>query len=299
MRDDQSYVLVTPVRNEEATIGITLESVIRQTTRPRKWVIVSDGSIDHTDAIVCDYVRRYPFMTFLRLESRPERSFSSVVFATEAGIAAIDVKDYRYIGLLDADIRLPAAYYASLFKRFDADPYLGLAGGLVVDCIDGQRRPMQQTLTDVAGAVQLFRRECFDKLGGLIAIPEGGWDAITCLQARMHGYRTRTFPEIEVDHLKPRNISEGNVPRRYFALGVRDYALGNHILFELLKCSYRLLERPLIIGGLARLLGYLWCRVRNRPRALPEPLIARVRSEQLARLQPPALRRRARGGAQP
>ena len=108
MRDDQSYVLVTPVRNEEATIGITLESVVRQTTRPRKWVIVSDGSIDHTDAIVCDYVRRYPFISFLRLESRPKRSFSSVVFATEAGIAAIDVKDYRYIGLLDADIRLPA-----------------------------------------------------------------------------------------------------------------------------------------------------------------------------------------------
>jgi len=298
MRDDLSYVLVTPVRNEEATIGTTLESVVRQTVRPKRWVVVSDGSTDRTDAIVSDYARRYPFVTHLRLESRPQRSFSSVVFATEAGIAAINVQDYDCVGLLDADVRLPEDYYETLLDRFSADPRLGLAGGLVVDCINGQRRPMRQTLSDVAGAVQLFRRECFEKLGGLIAIPEGGWDAITCLQARMHGYRTRTFPEIEVDHLKPRNISEGNVPRRFFALGARDYALGHHMLFEVLKCSYRFGDRPWVIGGVARLLGYLWCSLTNRPRALPQPLIARVRSEQLARLQLTGFRRRERSSAQ-
>ena len=43
-----SYVLITPARNEEAFIEKTIESMIRQTVLPMKWVIVDDGSTDKT-----------------------------------------------------------------------------------------------------------------------------------------------------------------------------------------------------------------------------------------------------------
>ena len=39
-----SYVLITPARNEADYIELTLKSVVSQTLRPLKWVIVSDGS---------------------------------------------------------------------------------------------------------------------------------------------------------------------------------------------------------------------------------------------------------------
>jgi poly-beta-1,6-N-acetyl-D-glucosamine synthase len=281
-----SYVLITPVRNEESTIGITLESVVRQTIRPVEWVVVSDESTDRTDEIVRDYAAKYPFIHLLRLTRRPHRSFSSVVFATEAGINALSYTDYDFIGFLDADIRLAETYYADILEKFASNIKLGLAGGLVVDCVGERRVVNKQSLKDVAGAVQFFRRACFDSLGGLIAIPEGGWDAITCVQTRIQGFSAQTFPEIQVDHLKPRNAAEGNIVRRLFQFGVRDYALGNHPLFETGKCVHRCLEQPYIIGGIMRFIGYLWCCITQKKRMLSPEIIMEVRRWQLARLFP-------------
>jgi glycosyltransferase involved in cell wall biosynthesis len=280
------YVLITPVRNEEATIGITIESVARQTHPPKEWVIVSDQSTDRTDEIVREQAARHGFVRLMRLEKRPDRSFSSCVFAAEAGIAALQTRDYEFIGLLDADVRFGPRYFEDVLLKFAGNPKLGLAGGLVIDCYDGQRRRSVQSLGDVAGAVQFFRRQCFDSLGGLVAIPEGGWDTITCVRARMNGYQTQTFPDIEVDHLKPRNIAEGNIFRRFQQLGIREYALGNHPLFEAVKCAYRCLEYPFVVGGVMRFWGYLGCYLNGRGRMLPEDIVKRIRGEQLRRLFP-------------
>jgi poly-beta-1,6-N-acetyl-D-glucosamine synthase len=282
--ENSSYVLVTPVRNEQATIGITIDSVIQQTIRPAEWIIVSDESTDRTDEIVSQYASKHAFIRLLRLTGRPQRNFASVVFAVDSGIAALSTKDYKFIGLLDGDIRFPEKYYEEMLLRFTKDAKLGLAGGLVVDCYDGRRHPGPQSLRDVAGAVQLFRRECFESLGGLVAVPEGGWDAITCVQARMRGFKTQTFPEIEVDHLKPRNIAEGNFFRRTWQLGIREYALGNHPLFEVMKCGYRCIERPVFLKGFLRFSGYIWCCLNRRKRMLPADLIRFIRKEQMARV---------------
>jgi hypothetical protein len=171
-------------------------------------------------------------------------------------------------------------------QRFAADPNLGLAGGLVVDCINGERFRSVGSSRDIAGAVQFFSRKCFDSLGGLVAVPEGGWDAITCAQARMNGFKTQTFEDIEVDHLKPRNIAEGNIARRFWQLGIREYALGNHPLFEVVKCGYRCLERPVLIGGFFRFVGYFGCCVSQKKRMVSPDIVRYIRQEQLRRLLP-------------
>jgi biofilm PGA synthesis N-glycosyltransferase PgaC len=281
-----SYVLITPARNEESTIGITIDSVVRQTILPEEWVIVSDESTDRTDEIVNHYAVKYPFIKLLRLTRRSGRSFSSQVFATEAGIEAMSFKNYNFIGFLDADIRLPENYYADIMERFARNSKLGLAGGLVVDCDGGRPIFNKQSLKEVSGGVHFFRRECFDLIGGLIAMPEGGHDTITCVQARMLGYSTQTFPEIHVDHLKPRNSSEGNIAKRSMQLGFRDYALGNHPLFETGKCVYRCLEQPYLIGGVMRFVGYVWCCIFRRKRVISPDIMLEIRREQLARLFP-------------
>lgn len=279
-----SYVLITPVRNEQATIGITIDSVINQKHSPAEWIIVSDESTDRTDEIVTEYAAKFPFIRLLRLTRRPERNFASVVFAVESGIKALRTPDYNYIGLLDADVRFAPNYYEEILLRFTANPKLGLAGGLVVDCINGQRFPSHQSLRDVAGAVQFFSRKCFESLGGLVAIPEGGWDAVTCAQARRHGFKSETFRELEVDHLKPRNVAQGNLFRRTWQYGVREYALGNHPLFEFLKCAYRCTERPFLIGSVLRFSAFTWCHLTLRERVLSKEIIAFVRKEQMNRM---------------
>lgn len=283
---DQSYVLVTPVRNEERTIEITIKSVLAQSVLPREWVIVSDESTDQTDAIVSRYERNTPWLRLIQLKDRPVRNFASVVFATEWGVKSLQTKDYPFLGLLDADVRLPADYYAQILARFTATTRLGLAGGLVVDTVNGRQTRSRQYLQDVAGAVQFFRRNCFESLGCLMPLPDGGWDAITCVRARMNGFKTVTFPDLIVEHLKPRNVAEGNVLRRNWQFGVRDHALASHPLFEVAKCCGRCLDFPPLLASMARLTGYGWAVLSRRKRQLPADLCLHIRREQLARLNP-------------
>lgn len=283
---DASYVLVTPVCNEEATIEITLQSVLAQTLLPREWIIVSNGSTDRTEEIVDRYAREHSFIKLLKQPVTGPRNFAAVVRADEAGYRALTTKDYGFIGLLDADVRFKPDYFATLISRFNDDPQLGLAGGRVLDVIDGKTPWQRQYLKDISGAAQFFRRECFESLGGLAPIPEGGWDAITCCVARANGYHTQTFPDLIMEHLKPRNVGEGNKLRRKWQMGLRDYAIGNDPLFEILKCVFRLREQPFLIGAVARICGYAGCVLGRRPRVLSPKVVRMVRAEQRARLFP-------------
>lgn len=277
------YVLVTPVKNEESFIGQTIDSVVNQTVRPAEWMVVSDGSTDRTDEIVRAAAAMHPWIRLLPLPPRAQRSFAAVVHATEAGIRALAAKDYEFIGLLDSDVRFQPDYFERVLESFAASPRLGLAGGVVIDIgLPKDRFPRNRQ--DVPGAMQFFRRACFEQLGGLVAIPEGGWDALTCARARMLGYETRLLTHLVVDHLKPRNIAEGGVFRRKWQMGVRDYALGYHPLFELVKCLGRWRDPPLLLGACCWWTGFCAAMVRRRPRQIPASLLAFVRREQQLRL---------------
>jgi glycosyltransferase involved in cell wall biosynthesis len=281
---DPSYVLITPVRNEQATIEITIRSVLAQTVPPQEWVIVNDGSTDQTEGILKRFTERHPHIRAVHLAGRQEHSFASVVHATETGIRELRCRDYNYLGLLDADVRFPADYFQRLLAKFENNPRLGLAGGLVVDVGPGQRTKSHQNLNEVAGATQFFTRACFESLGGLLPIPEGGWDAITCVRARMNGFTTATFPDLVMDHLKPRNTAKGNWWRRNWQLGVRDYALGGHPAFEIAKCCSRALESPPLAASTARLCGYFQSALERKKRLIPEEVLSYVRREQLQRM---------------
>jgi glycosyltransferase involved in cell wall biosynthesis len=279
------YVLVTPVRDEVTTIGRTIDCVTRQTHRPAEWVIVSDGSTDGTNEVVESASSVHRWIRLLALPPRPAgRSFAAVVRNTEAGIQALRCQKWNYLGLLDADLELAEDYFQELITRFEANPRLGLAGGVVIDPGTPRNR-FPRNRIDVPGAVQLFRRECFERLGGLLAIPEGGWDALTCAMARMSGFETELVTDLIVDHLKPRNVSQGNLLRRVWQLGVRDYAMGYDPVFEVVKCVSRFSESPFIVASMARWIGFCTASIQRRPRVIPSDVIRFVRDEQRARLR--------------
>jgi glycosyltransferase involved in cell wall biosynthesis len=279
-----TYVLITPVKNEESFIGETISSVIAQTRLPLQWMIVNDGSTDRTEEIVREAISKNSWIKLISLPLGAERSFASVVHATELGVRALDVDGYQYIGLLDADVKFEPEYFERIIRSFENFPGLGLGGGMVVD--PGHRKDrLPRNRHDVPGATQFFRRQCFEALGGLFAIPEGGWDALTCVHARMLGYETQLFTDLMMDHLKPRGIAGGGILRRMYRMGVRDYALGYHPIFEVVKCFSRMGEHPLIIGTVAWMAGYFGACMSRRKRLIPEDLLRFYRAEQWDRLK--------------
>lgn len=277
------YVLVTPARNEAAFIGLTLESVVRQTVRPVKWVIVSDGSTDGTDEIVAGYAVQHPWIELVRMPERRERHFAGKVHAFNAGYARLQDVKYDVIGSMDGDISFGPDYFSFLLGKLAQDPALGLVGAPFKDISTYDYRFV--SIEHVSGACQLFRRECFEDIGGYVAVKSGGVDHIAVLTARMKGWKTRTFTERFSVHHRPMGSAERGVLRAKFRVGALDYALGGHPLWEVFRTAYQATRRPYAIGGLSLLAGYVSASVQRRQRPISDELVSFRRREQMDRLK--------------
>jgi poly-beta-1,6-N-acetyl-D-glucosamine synthase len=293
----RKYALVTPARNEEACIQATIEAVVFQTIPPQKWIIVSDGSVDRTDEIVRAYAREFPFIQLLRIEEQGHRDFRSKVRAFAAGYGQLQSTDFDFIGNLDADVTFAPEYYEQILREFEANQRLGLAGGIVSELVAGKFvKQIQSARYSVAGAVQLFRRDCYESIGGYVPISRGGIDTAAEIMARMHGWEVQTFPEMEVHHHRRMSTGGATIVQTRFRRGISNYILGYHPLFQIAASLSRLGERPYLVGSVCTLLGYGWSCLRHYKRALPGEAVKFLRAEQLARLTPTFVTHRLIGG---
>jgi glycosyltransferase involved in cell wall biosynthesis len=279
------YVLATAAYNEERHIGDTLRSVANQTLKPRRWVIVSDGSTDRTDEIVRSFAERHAFIEFLRVEKSEEHDFAAKVHALRRGFERLQDVEHDFIGVLDADLEFEPDYFARLLTHFAEEPRLGVAGGNIVQLIDGVVVPRVKDFNSVAGAVQLLRRECFEQTGGPPALTYGGEDAAMEIAARMHGWQTRTFPGLEVTHFGPVGGGAGGRLKARFKWGRMNFHLGYHPLFQLARSIYRSKEPPVVLGGMAELVGFAVGRAHDHEPSVDPSVVRYLRREQLARLK--------------
>jgi poly-beta-1,6-N-acetyl-D-glucosamine synthase len=282
-KEDRSYALLTAAYNEEQHIETTIRSVVEQFHGPKIWVIVSDGSTDRTDDIVQQYAIQHSFIRPLRRERDHSREFASKVFALRAGFQTLTLPSIRFIGHLDADLWLHPSYFHDLLTKFEEDSELGMAGGWYFEERTGvwKSRPVNTTRS-ISGGIQMFRRECYMDIGEILPIEYGGEDWYAEIRARMCGWRVRSFPELEVHHLRPTG-SRGGVLRYSYREGFMDFALGSHPLFEVAKAAKEWATPPYLLNCLARMLGFLVAHI-SRKRMVPPAFVEFLQREQLGRL---------------
>ncbi len=235
------YVLITAAKNEESYIEKTIKSVISQTIKPEKWIIVSDGSTDRTNDIVKQYSDKNNFIELIALPPKKERNFSSKVNALNQALKKIAGMDYDFIGNLDADVTLDKSYYEEVFLSFHSNPKLGIAGGIILDCVDDKVNPQNISLNSVAGAIQVFRKQCFENIGYYIPFKYGGEDAYMEIKARMAGWDVQTLTELKVLHHRPTGTGMGSLSKANLRSGKMFYTLGYSPIFLLVRCFYRIL----------------------------------------------------------
>lgn len=281
-----TYVLITPARDEEAFIEKTIESVIHQTVLPIKWVIVDDGSTDRTAEIVSRYLLQYPWIEMVQMPQRRDRSFAAKVQAFNAGYERFNGLQYEIIGNLDADISFEKDHFEFLVRKFSEDTTLGVAGTVFreeegysseKDSFEGHKH--------VSGQCQLFRRQCWEDIGGYIPHRAGGIDWMAVTTARMMGWKTRSFRERSFFHHRHLGMAQRNALAAAFSYGEKDYYLGGHPVWELFRVAYRASKKPHIAGGLALGLGYCRAFLRRTPRPISRELMAFHRREQMAKLK--------------
>ena len=281
-----NYILITAARNEGAYIEEPIESVVAQTVLPKRWVIVSDGSTDRTDEIIKRYEAKYDFLKYMRIDSQESRNFGSKIYAFYEGYKQMSHVEYDFIGNLDADVSFGSNYYEQILTRFQENPKLGIAGGTIFD-IDKYGRGFHKqfsNLNTVAGAIQMFRNECYKNIGGYIPLSKGGVDAIAGVMARMHGWEVKSFTDLSVFHHRTMGTEKGCIFSARFRQGIMEYSHGNHPLFELAKCLLRIQEKPYLIGSCFRISGYIWAYFRKVQRAVPNDVVSFIRREQIDRL---------------
>lgn len=283
MPDNLNYAIVTPARNEAQYIELTIRSMIVQSRPPLKWVIVSDGSTDQTDEIVRKYLGDYEWIELLRMPERKERHFAGKVDAFNAGYERVKDLAVDVIGNLDADVSFERQHFEFLIAKMAENPRLGVAGAPFREG-SFQYDYRFTNIENVWGGCQLFRRECFEAIGGYMPLKGGCIDHVAVLSARLHGWQTRTFTEkVCVHHRQMGTALQGGLKAK-FKLGAKDHSVGNHPLWELFRTVYQMKHRPYLVGGLALGFGYAWSKMRGAQTPLPSELVEFVRHEQMQRL---------------
>jgi len=279
------YVLITAARDEEAYIEDLLSSVMAQTLQPLRWLIMSDGSTDRTDEIVRGYAAECPFIELVRVTPDEHRSFGSKARAINEAHRRLQDMTWEYLGILDADVSFESNYYEQLLPKFEKDPRLGIGGGYVMDTSrNGFKGHTMSVNWSVRGPVQMFRRACFQDIGGYLPLPHGGIDCVAEIMARMHGWNVRTFPELTAFHHRTTGTETQGYMRARFKLGLQNYATGYHPLFMLARTFARVAERPYMAGAAALLAGYVSGALRREPRQVPPDVVRFLRREQMKRL---------------
>src|SRR5436309_14953234 len=278
------YVLITPAHNEEAFIERTLASMVAQTRLPERWVIVDDGSTDRTAQIVEGYASRYQWIELFRRPQRIDRSFAGKVHAFNAGLERARSLEFDVIGNLDADLSFDPEYLEFLIGKFAEDPRLGVAGTpFTEDSGYDTARDSFEGKNHVAGGCQLFRRQCFEEVGGYIPNRCGGIDWIAVTTARMKGWKTRSFPEKRFHHYRTLGTAERSSIAASFSYGEKDYYLGGSPIWELFRVIYRMRKQP--VDGLGLLFGYFWAALRRIQRPISAELMSFHRGEQMRKLK--------------
>lgn len=276
------YVIVSPVRNEAAHLDEVISAVVSQTLKPTEWILVDDGSVDATASIGDAWAIREGCVTVVRRPDRGARSpGTGVMEAFYCGYEALVTRDWQFLVKLDGDIVVSPTYFEDCFAEFARDRKLGIAGGRVDSLAAKRTAPETHPSFHVRGATKIYRRECWDALGGLIK--STGWDTVDELKAQYLGWSTRTLPEFPVLHKRQTGSADGAWADAV-KNGTANYVAAYHPAFMAAKCLKRLVHKPYGIQSAGLLFGFVRAYIRRAPRIKDPGLVNFIRAHQLRRL---------------
>jgi len=188
---DVNYVAVCASHNEEKFIAHSLKSVLNQTIPPEILILSDDGSTDKTREIA----EKLGVTVISGGRTRHKLRGINQVLALNAGVSKATemVGDWSYLLKFDADTVIPPNYVDHIIRRMERHPSLGICAG----------KPKGESLrlARVSDASKIYRRECWDDIGGLdtwIA-----FDSHALLKASQRGWVNRTLPSITFRELRP------------------------------------------------------------------------------------------------
>lgn len=261
------YVLISPCRNEARYMRETLDTVLAQSVRPAKWVIVDDGSSDESPEILASYATANDWIEVVTRPDRGHRAVGGgVVDAFYAGFSTIDPTEFDFVCKLDLDLSLPPRYFEELMSRMEADPRIATCSGKAY-VRKGDRLVSENHGDDTSlGMTKFYRVSCFEAVGGFVR--QVMWDGIDCHRCRMAGWIACSWddPELRFVHLRPMGSSQQGIYVGRMRHGYGQYFMGTGFVYMAASAFSRMGERPYVLGSLAMLWGWVRSALRRDSR---------------------------------
>jgi poly-beta-1,6-N-acetyl-D-glucosamine synthase len=275
------YVLITPIKDEIDNFKKCSASVVNQTVKPDKWIIIDDGSIDGTKDLVNDLQKKCNWITALHNPPREERRPGGE-FILKKAFDLINIKDYDFIVKMDGDLTFSEDFFSSIFRKFEEEPKLGVASGSCYIIKDGEMVEETKARVHTRGPMKVYKSKCFEEIGGIV--PSLGWDTIDEIKAQQLGWKTKTFPELEIIHLRPTQSAKGKI-NGFRNMAKASYYIGYHPLYMIARGVVRMKEEPYVIGGMAMIVEFFKNYIEHKPQIEDKELIKFIRKQQLDRLK--------------
>ena len=274
------FVAITPARDEQGLLPQLIASMVAQTIRPQRWIIIDDGSADSTGDIIDRAAENHSWI-------EPRHQPRSGVRAPGGKSVIMRFlpretwQDCDAILRLDADLSFKPQFAARLLAEFDLDERLGIGGPTLWEPTGERWQEVLAPSFHTRGAAKMYSRACFEAIGGLEA--GLGWDTIDEVRALMLGFSTRSFRHIIAYHHRPQGAASGCWGSRR-AAGRAAYNIGYSPLFLLARALRLAVGWPPLVGGVALVTGYAESSLKRSPRRISPAQIEFVRRQQLRRL---------------
>jgi len=276
------YVIISPVKDEERYLPLTLRSITEQTVPPRRWVIVSDGSVDATAAIARQWAASFPWITVVEKENEGGRKRGGgVIRAFYRGFEQVRDEPWEFVVKLDGDLSLPPDFFQRILAEFARRPRLGISSGVSYAWTGKKWIEEKASRGYTYGETKVYRRRCFEEIGGLVE--HMGWDGIDHVKAVQLGWEAESVPGVIFYHHRRQGKATGFV-RAEVEEGLCSYFMGYHPLFLVARGIKRMRCYPYGVGGLALIGSYWWNWVRRYPRHADREFIKFLRRNQLRKL---------------
>jgi len=258
------YILVTPAKNEEENLPRVIKCVLAQTKKPRLWLIVDDGSTDNTYRIAKKHseLKEWIYVEKLNREKEEydtEFGYSKVVkFGIENAMEKCQNEkiNYKYVGILDADILLEKNYFELLLDKAESTKNCGIISGRLD--LDGKKDFREGY---PRGGAMLFHKKCLKEIGGypITAAP----DTVTNIKAKNRGWNLIKYYKAKGLQLRPPREGAG-IWKGYKRKAEGRYYLNYHPVNAFLTSLYLCTKFP-FYQGIAYFVGYFKSYFLNEP----------------------------------